>query len=127
MPNEIFSTSEMELLQDTAEHHMMDEGWRMIAVSALDDLGDEVLTYTYGAETICGIEMQAGFERHGSDMTIVRWDAILRVPFDYFMEAQDRFLITSFRGRADFILFEVAAPIQRGISANRILLNRLEL
>lgn len=120
------SADEISAMREIHEEVMMDEGMRKIVSSTIDDSGDEILTFTDGAETVCGVRMDAGEERHMPENTLVTWDAVLRLPVDFDIDEKDRFLITSFRGEEVELLFDVSSPIQKGISANRVKLKRVE-
>ena len=123
----LFTTDEIDSLRDSAEAHMLDVGRRKILSTSISSIGEEVRSYANGSETICGVEMEAGEEKRGVKMTTVVWDAQLRLPVSFVINEKDRFEVTSFRGEVVTILFEVVSPIQKGISANRVKLQRVEI
>lgn len=123
----MFGSGDIELMRQIANLHMMDIGYVQVYSSELDEYGDDVVTYTDGALTICGLKNEAGSEYHTPGMTVVTWDAVLRLPIGYEVNEKDRFIITSFRGEPVTMIFEISSPVQIGMTANRVRLKRVEL
>lgn len=123
-----WSDLDIENMRASQEAHMMDSGYRYVYSRTLDTFGDEVVSYTKeAAPTICGLEYLSGNENHGSDMTVVTYEAVLRLPFGFILDAKDRFEIVSFRGETVSWMYEVAAPIQQGVSGLQVPVNRVEI
>lgn len=122
----IFTTDEIVALRITAEAHMLDTGQRLIYLADRDRFGDMASEYEEGDYTHCGLDMDIGNEAHGSNMTTITWDAVCRIPVDFDIEPEDRFMITEFRGEEAEMVFEVVAPVRWGIANKRISLRRVE-
>lgn len=124
----IWNDLDKENMRNTQESLMMDEGYKLIYSRTIDTFGDESETYTQDSEsTICGFEMLSGNEAHGSNMTVVTYEAIIRLPYDYSINEKDKFKITKFRGETVDWTFKIATPIQKGVSGLRINVNRVEV
>jgi hypothetical protein len=120
-----FTTKDKELMQDAHDGHMMDDGVRWVYAITHNDYGENVITYTEGEETICGLELRQGDESQNSEMTVTRYEAVLRLPIDFTVNEKDRFQITKFRETAVNWMFQVNTPIQTGMTANRVGLIRI--
>jgi len=119
-------TDDIQGMRDTQEYSMMDEGVRLIRSESANSYGEPIVTYKEGESTNCGIEFQTHREAHSPEMTIVTYDAILRLPIGYTISEKDRFKLTSYRHDVYEMVFEVATPVQKGISCNRVMVNRVE-
>lgn len=125
----MFSVNELADMRIAQDAHMMDEGYRMVYSRTLNDFGEPVETWTAETSPLkCGIEMKSGSETDKQTMTIVDYDAVLRLQIGTVIEPKDHFKLTKQFGEdiAD-IEYGIVSPIQRGPSGIRILLNRIEL
>lgn len=83
-------------------------------------------TYTPGSEIACGLDMRPGSERHGTQNTVITFDATLRLPINTALKETDRITITKRYGEdTTDLTYEVAAPIQRGATGIRVLLRKV--
>ena len=107
---------------------MMDEGYRMVRSVAANGYNEQIETFTQASTaTECGLEMKAGNETDKDTMTLIEYDAILRLPIDTTIDYKDRFKVTKRHGESITALtFELVSPIQRGPSGLRVLLRRVE-
>lgn len=81
-----------------------------------------------GAAFACGLEMQSGSEVRKSDKTVVNYDAILRVAITSLPLEAQRIRVTKRHNETiTAIIYDIASPIQRGASGNRILLNKVSV
>jgi len=125
-------------MRETQQAAMHDTGRVLVYTAGTrDEYGaDSAATYAEQAPIICGVEMQAGAERNGAErkgaerkgaaMVTVNHDAVLRMPLTVAMSENDRFEVLSRYGEyPDALIYEVAAPIQRGGTACRVLLRKV--
>jgi head-tail adaptor len=81
-----------------------------------------------GAAIACGLEMQPGSEIRKSDKTVLTYDAILRVAITELPTEAKRIRVTKRHNESiTAIIYNIASPIQRGASGNRILLNKVNV
>ena len=74
----------------------------------------------------CGLDMRAGSERHGLDMTVIQYDATLRLPLQTpLLETQKIQIIARFGQFITPLTFECASPPQSGPSGLRVLLRKV--
>jgi len=117
---------EVDFMRIAQDEHMFDEGKRLKLSITQDTYGQPVRSYSDGTATKCGFEMLSGSERDKEKMTVAQYDAIVRIPIGYEIEPEDKFQITKINGESVSIDFEVAAPLQRGRTCNRILLRMVK-
>lgn len=120
-----FSTKDIEAMRESAEGHFMDVATRLIYQVTFDEYAQSVISMTEGETFECGLEYNRGIENHGSDMTIVEYQVLMRYPTEVELDPKDRVEVTSFRGDVTSGTYEIATPVQRGISANRVGLNKV--
>lgn len=83
-------------------------------------------TYTPSADTPCGLDMSPGSRRHGADMTVIEYDATLRLAITVTVKETDHISITKRFGEAITPLnYEIMSPVQRGPSGIRLQLRKL--
>lgn len=84
-------------------------------------------TYPESIGTVCGLDMRPGSERHGQNMTVIEYEATLRLPIEVTLKETDRIQVTHRFGEAldTALTYSIAAPIQRGPSGIRLLLNKV--
>lgn len=81
-----------------------------------------------GSPIACGLEMQSGSEVRKPDKVVVNYDAILRVAITSLPLEAQRIRVTKRHNETiTAVIFNIASPIQRGASGNRILLNKVSV
>jgi len=125
----MFSSSDLTNMRTTQQNHLMDECVTQAFVETADTFGELVQTWPAdSAALVCGLDMRSGAERHGIDMTVLEWDAVIRLPITSAPNAKDRIKITKRFGETldTALVYEIVGPIQRGPSGVRLLLKRVE-
>jgi hypothetical protein len=120
----MFTPDELATMQGAQEAHMMDT-CQIGAYSRTDGAtyGQSVEAWTYGAALDCGLEQQAGSERRKDDMTVEKWDAVLRLPIGTAINVKDKIKITARHGLpVTNLVYMVVSPPRVGASGLRILL-----
>ena len=124
----LLNSQDLAAMRETQSAAMHDTG-RVLAYTAgvRDEFGAySAVTYTAQTAISCGIEMKPGSERYGAERITVNYDAILRMPLDTAITERDRFeVLTRYGETVDALVYEVAAPVQRGPSASRVLLRKV--
>ena len=83
-------------------------------------------TYMDGDSIPCGLDMRPSSERHNAEMTVLQFDATLRLPINTEIKETDRIRIVSrFSLYPGDLTYEIASPIQRGPSGIRVLLRKV--
>lgn len=124
-----FSQAELEAMRDTQDGAMQDVCRLMTYSRTFNSYGEPVEVWADGTtDIICGLEMKPGTERSRDTMTVIEYDAILRLPIGTTLDEKDRIEVVSRYGEdITAQVYRIAAPIQRGPSGIRILLNQIEL
>lgn len=125
----MFSTTDLANMRTAQESHMLDTCVTQTVVETRDSFGELVETWPVdSAALVCGLDMRPGSERHGSEKTVLEYDATLRLPITSAPGAKDRVKITHRFGEALVVplIYEITGPIQRGPSGIRLLLKRVE-
>ncbi len=124
-----FTDKELDEMAEDQEAHMLDTCKIQSRVLTGNDFGEQVESWPVdGEETICGLEMSPGSERHTAEGNTIQYDAILRLPLETQINPVDRVKITKrFGVRLETALvYEIMSPIQQGASGIRYALRRLE-
>lgn len=124
----MFDANELADMRTAQTAHMMDTGYRMVHSQTYDAYNEPVHTYTRSSvSTACGLEMKSGSETDKETMTLINYDAILRLPVNTVINYQDRFEVTKRYGETiTALVYDVISPVQRGPSGIRVLLKRIE-
>lgn len=125
----MFSSDELTEMRATQVAHMMDTCHLQACVQTRDSTNELVETWPAdGDALVCGLDMRPGNERHGADMTVLAYDATLRLPITATPDARDRVKITKRFDEAlgTALVYNIVGPIQRGPSGIRLLLKRVE-
>lgn len=125
----MFSSDDLTEMRATQVAHMMDTCNLQACVQTRDSTNELVETWPVdGADLVCGLDMRPGSERHGADMTVLMYDATLRLPITAALDAKDRVKVTKRFDEAlgTALVYEIVGPIQRGPSGVRLLLKRVE-
>lgn len=123
----MFTSSQLEMMRTAQEDHMQDTGYRMVHSRTYNSLHEAVEGWTVSTTpTACGIEMKSGGETNKETMTLIQYDAILRLPINTVIDFKDRFRLTKQNGEAiTAIDYEIVSPVQRGPSCIRLLLKKV--
>lgn len=125
----MFSAADLANMQECQEDHMMDECKIQACVQTADTYGELVETWPVDGSAIdCGLDMRPGAERHGTEKTILEYDATLRMPQGTVTSARDRIKVTKRYGTAEGvpIVYSIVGVTQKGPSGIRLLLKRIE-
>ncbi len=122
-------------MREAAEAHMMETVYRHVYSSSFDDFGDIVETWTKDpTPMIAGFsmfghrDMGFGIEKELDTMTIVSYDAILRIPYGTELDLRDRIEVANLRGDSSYTkMFDIVTIIIVGVSAYIVRLKMLEL
>jgi hypothetical protein len=127
----MFPDGDLSRMQATQEAHMPDTCHRWAFSSAADEYNQQVESWTEnGTDIVCGLEQEVGTERVGQDKVVVSYDATIRLPIAQaeVWSVRDQLTITKRFGSAITpIKYSVVAPVQRGPSGIRLLLQKLEV
>lgn len=94
----------------------------------INSFGEPVASYTDQAQTVCGLEQQSGGEQHRDDLTVVTWDATLRLPYNFSIEPKDRVKITKrFNETITPMVYEVVAPMELGVTGVQVRLQIVQV
>jgi hypothetical protein len=130
-----FSAADLAKMRAAQEAHMMDACKLQACVETADSFNQLVQTWPVdGSELVCGLDMSTGryprpgSEEHGADMTVLEYDATLRLPITATPNAKDRVKITKRFGEtlSTPLIYDIVGPIQRGPSGVQLLLKRIE-
>ena len=124
----MFDANELADMRTAQTAHMMDTGYRMTRSVTANAYNEPIESFTQAATaTVCGLEMKSGAEKDKETMTLIEYDAILRLPITFVIDYKDRFKVTKRYGESITALtFEVVSPVQRGASGLRVLLRKVE-
>ena len=125
----MFSSSDLTNMRTVQTDHMMDTCVFQAYVETADTFGELVQTWPAdSAAVVCGLDMRPGNERHGVDMTVLSYDATLRLPITSTPDVKDRVKVTKRFDEAlgTALVYDIVGPIQRGPSGIRLLLKRVE-
>ena len=125
----MFSTADLTNMRAAQDNHMMDTCVIQAVVETLDTFGEPVQTWPADSAALsCGLDMKPGFERHGTDKTVVNYDATLRLPIAQVPGIKDRIKVTKRfdEALAAALTYNIVGPIQRGPSGIKLLLKIVE-
>lgn len=122
-------------MRKAAEAHMMDIWYRLVYSCSFDEFGDIVETWTKNDTPMIGgfsmfghRDMGFGIEKEQNDMTVISYDAILRIPYNTELDLRDRIEVATLRGDASYNrTFDIVTIIIVGVSAFIVRLKTLEL
>ena len=125
----MFTSNELANFRDAQSSHMMDTGYRLVRSVTANGYNEQIEAFTQAqVSTMCGLEMKAGNETDKDTMTLIEYDAILRLPITFTIDYKDRFKVTKRHGEnITALTFEIVSPVQRGASGLRVLLRRVEV
>ena len=115
-------------MRETQTDHMLDQ-CVVLAYSAgtVNEFNEaDAPTYAAGDSLLCGLDSRSGSERHGAEMTVIQYDAVLRLPLHAAIKETDRIGINGRFGEfIETVTYEIVSPIQRGPSGFRVLLRKI--
>lgn len=123
-----FTSDELTAMREAQTDHMLDECVVLsYATGTRNEFNEaDAPTYTAGEPVRCGLDMNPGSERHGPEMTVIEYDATLRLPLNTSLKETDRVrIIGRFSEMNEYPTYEIVSPIQRGPSGMRILLKKV--
>ena len=124
----MFTATDLSNMRQAQTSHMLDVcNVLSYTVGALNEYNEaDAPTYPASIITECGLDMRSGSERHGLDMTVIQYDATLRMPLSAKIKETDRIEIVSRFGEyPNALTYEIVSPIQRGVSGIRLLLRKI--
>ena len=123
-----FTEDDLECMRDTQTGHMLDLCVIMAFTpgAANEYNEDDAFTYVDSAPLECGLNMNPGTRTFGEEMTVIRYDAIVRLPLHTPMTEKDHIrVIARFGEFTDGQEWEIVSPIDRGPSGIRVYLRRV--
>lgn len=109
------------------ENRMLDQCTYSTYGTATNDYGEVLLAWTVAGTVSCNFEMMEGAENRRADMTVVSWDAKIRLPLSATLDVRDKVTITKHYGQlVTPISYGIAEPGVRLPSGYRYLLKRIE-
>ena len=125
-----FTADELAYMRETQTDHMLDECVIMVYTPGTSNEFNEAdsPSYTASDPVFCGLDMSPASEKHGADMAVIEYDAILRIPIPAAssLKETDRVRITArFGENPDTLDYEIVSPIRRGPSGLRVLLRKI--
>lgn len=122
-------------MREAAEAHMMETWYRLVYSSSFDEFGDIVETWVKDTTPMVGgfsmfghRDMGFGTEKEMDRMTIVSYDAILRLPYGTVLDLRDRVEIATLRDDPIYNkVFDIVTIIIVGVSAYIVRLKSLEM
>lgn len=94
-----------------------------------DTFGQQVDVFTDDEDTTaCGLDMRPGSERFSNRAMVLNFDATLRLAITESVDEKDRIKVTKRFGTtlSTALVFDIAGPMQQGVSGIRLLLKRVE-
>lgn len=124
----MFSAADLTGMRAAQVAHMMDTCVFQANVQTKSADGQNVDTWPVDSgDVVCGLEMKSGSERHGTEMVLLEYDAMIRLPIASNPNVRDRIKVTKrFNEDIADLVFDIVGPIQRGPSGIRLLLKRIE-
>ena len=122
-----FSQAELDTMRDVQEGHMMDTCMILHAGEGTkNEFNEDVAGEPTREVSICGLDMRPSNMRQTPQMTIIQYDATLRLPISASIKETDRVEITHRFGEpVEGLVYDVASPIQRGPSGIRVQLRKV--
>lgn len=123
-----FSADELAGMREAQTGHMLDQCviGQFTAGTRNEYNEDDSATYPDLLTVECGLNMNPGTRTFGEEMTIIRYDAILRLPLHTPVTEKDQIrIVARFDEHHDPLTFEIVSPIDRGPSGIRIYLRKV--
>ena len=123
-----FTAADLTSMRSAQTGHMMDSCYLQALTQTFNTFGEEVNSWAdSGSEIDCGLDMSPGSETRGTDKTVVKYDAILRIAITELPTELKRIRVTKRFGETltTPLIYDIVSPIQRGPSGFRILLNKV--
>ncbi len=123
-----FTADELKEMRETQTGHMLD---LCVIIShtagTLNEYNeDDAPTESESAPVECGLDMNPGSRRFGEDMTVIQYDAVLRLPLHTPVTEKSRIkIVARFGEYHDPLTYEIVSPIDRGPSGIRIYLRKV--
>jgi head-tail adaptor len=123
-----FTAADLTSMREAQYGHMMDAGYFQALTRTYDTYGEQIDSWAdTGSLVDCGLDMRSGSEMQRDNKTVVQYDAVLRIQVTEIPSEMRRFRVTKRHGETltTPLVFDIVAPVQRGPSGNRILLNKV--
>lgn len=123
-----FTSDDLTAMRATQTGHMLDQ---CVIITFTEGTRneyneDDAPVESESAPVECGLDMHPGSRNFGEEMTVIRYDARLRLPLHTPVAETNHVRIISRFGEAVSPLeFEVLSPIQRGPSGIRLMLRKV--
>jgi hypothetical protein len=112
-----FTLKELEELSQTAEETMQDSCIVGLRSVTFDSLGDEIETWSGGAEIFCGIDLNTSNKVYGDLFNETKFDGIFRLPVGTTVEDDSKITVTKrFGVTCSGIGYKVNTPVISGAS-----------
>lgn len=125
----MFTANDLINMRSAQTDHMQDECYIQALTQTTNTHGEVVNTWAdSGSAIACGLDMRPGSETRGPEKTVVQYDATLRLAITNLPEETQRIRVTKRFGESiTALIYDIAAPVQRGPSGIRILLNKVSV
>lgn len=117
------TTDDLNGMRETQLDHMMDVCVIQTETETPNTFNEMIKTWSDGERMACGFDAGAGEERMRSDVTIVRWDAVIRLSEGTVITEMNRIKMlvrTVYDGLEPADVYEIVSPPQRGPTAVRV-------
>ena len=125
----LIPSTDLTWMRSAQDGHMNDTCVLQACVQTDNTFGEAVETWPVdGSAIACGLDMRPGSERHGTENTVINYDATIRLPIAQTPDPKDHIKVTKRFGEtlATALVFSIVGPIQRGPSGIRLLLERIQ-
>ena len=123
-----FTEDDLQRMRETQTGHMLDQCVIMQYTPGTRNEynEDDAFTYVDSAPLECGLNMNPGTRTFGEEMTVIRYDAILRLPLHTPITELNKIRIISRYGEYhNGVEWEIITPIDRGPSGIRVYLRKI--
>lgn len=124
----MFTELDLANMRTAQDEHMLDKCVILsYTAGTLNEYNEsDAPVETVSGEIVCGLDMRPSSERHNSDMTLITYDATLRLPIATAVKETDRIRVTKRFGETITPLtYEIVSPMQRGPSGIRLMLRKI--
>lgn len=123
-----FDATDLSNMRTAQTGHMQDSCYIQALTSSVDSFGQPVRSWAdTGSELACGLDMRPGSETRKPDLTVVKYDGVIRLGITTTVDETQKIRVTKRFGEALSVplIYNIVSPIQRGPSGFRILVERV--
>jgi hypothetical protein len=125
----MFTSTELTDMQAEQVNHMMDLAVIQIYSASVDGYGEPVGSWVDSVTTtVCGFDPSGGREMIMPDKTVLKTDAVIRLPIATVIDPKDRIKITKrFNVAITNEVYQVVGNVQRGPSGLVVDVQRVQV